>query len=204
MAISEVVIASGNEDKVKELQELLRDTPIRVRHPREFGGIPEIEEDGVTLEDNARKKALTVAQRFRLPAVADDTGLFVDALGGRPGVYSARYAGEGVSYEENVRKLLAELKGVADERRTARFVCVIALSVPADGDITVKTVEGVCQGSIAHKPRGNQGFGYDPIFIVSGTDRTFAEMDPQEKNEISHRGRALAKLKALLQQELNG
>ena len=155
---------------------------------KDFPDLPEVIEDGATFEDNAIKKAVTIARLTEMWTIADDTGLEVDALGGEPGVYSARYAGEPVSYEANNAKLLSALVGTKD--RTARFRCVIALSSPS-GD--ARTVEGRCEGSIIDALRGDGGFGYDPLFEPVGYGQTFAEMDIDEKNRISHRAVALQK-----------
>ncbi len=184
-----IVLATRNRDKVGEIRRLLDPSRFEVIPVHEVADVPEVEEDGRTLAENALKKARTAARVTGLPAMADDTGLEVDALGGRPGVFSSRFAGEGASYEDNVRKLLAELKGVPQERRTARFRCVVAI---VDNSTEV-TVEGVCEGLITEKPRGSGGFGYDPVFLVPEKGRTFAEMTTEEKNRISHRGQAFRK-----------
>jgi len=156
--------------------------------------LKEVEEDHPTLEGNALKKARYVYEATGLPALSDDTGLEVDALSGRPGVYSARYAGEDATYQDNLEKLLEELAGVAPKDRKAQFRTVAAL---VSGDDT-HTFEGVCRGVILSKPRGDKGFGYDPVFQPEGYNQTFAELDPGVKNEISHRGRAIKKLRNFL------
>jgi XTP/dITP diphosphohydrolase len=185
-----VVLASANPKKVAELVALAAGRlEVEPRPPE----LADVVEDGDTLEANATLKALAVARHRRALALADDTGLFVDALGGRPGVFSARYAGEPPDDAANVAKLLAELDAVGAhgaEQRRARFRTVIALGRP-DGQ--VELVEGTCEGWIAPSPRGAAGFGYDPVFVpLEGDARTFAEMGPGEKGRISHRGRALA------------
>ncbi len=161
----------------------------------EFPGAPEVVEDGKTLEENALKKATTIADHTGCIAIADDTGLEVEYLNGEPGVFSGRYSGEGATYADNVDKLLRELRDVPWERRAARFRCVVAV---ADGHLT-HTVEGTCAGVICEEARGASGFGYDPIFYVSEYDRTFAEMDVTQKNRISHRARAFMALRKLIE-----
>lgn len=163
--------------------------------PDDFPGCQEVEETEESFEGNALKKALAVAAFTGLPALADDSGLEVDALGGAPGVRSARYAGEGASDAENVEKLLHEMRGVPDEKRGARFVCVIALAQP---DGRAEIFRGGVEGRIGGTPAGIGGFGYDPVFYPEGHGRTFAEMSPKEKDSMSHRGRALGKLRAYL------
>lgn len=158
---------------------------------QEVPGAPEVEEDGATFEENAIKKAVTLARATGLWALADDSGLEVEALGGIPGVHSARYAGEPIKYSANNKKLLDALRG--ESNRRARFRTVIALASPSG---ETRTVEGVCEGVITEKPRGRKGFGYDPIFQPDGYSLTFGEMDPEEKNRISHRAKALANARA--------
>lgn len=193
--IKELVLATRNPDKGRELAALLKDLGIRIRTLAEFPDAPEVIEDGETCEANAVKKAMTIAQYTKLPAAADDTGLMVDALGGRPGVHAARYAGEGATYEENCKKLLHELAGVPRERRNARFVTVAAI---ADPNGTVEVVQGSLDGLIADTPAGTTGFGYDPVFFVPELGKTLAQLTPEEKNRISHRARAFAKVRELL------
>ena len=189
----ELVCASANPDKVVEIAALLEGVAVLLPRPPE---VPDVVEDADTLEGNARLKAAAICAASGRPAVADDTGLEVDALGGAPGVYAARYAGDGVTYADNREKLLAELAGVPERARTARFRTV-AMVVRPDGSELV--VEGVCEGRIALAERGARGFGYDALFIPSdGDGRTFAEMSDAEKNAISHRGRAFAALAAAL------
>ncbi|MSQ77381.1 MAG: XTP/dITP diphosphatase [Nitrospiraceae bacterium] len=193
--MKELVLATRNPDKGRELSALLGDLGISIRTLAEFPDAPEVVEDGETCEANAIKKAVTVARVTGLPAVADDTGLMVEALGGRPGVHAARYAGEGATYEENCRKLLHELAGVPRERRGARFVTV---AVIADPKGKVEVVQGVLDGLITEAPAGAKGFGYDPVFFVPELGKTLAQLTPEEKNCISHRARAFAKIKELL------
>ena len=164
-------------------------TPLGVELVDRPADVPDVEETGETLEANALLKARALVEATQRASIADDTGLFVDALDGRPGVRSARYAGETASYDDNVTKLLGELDGV--EMRTARFITVIAVAYP---DGTSFCVQGELKGTIAHARTGDQGFGYDPVFVADGDIRTLAELTPQEKNETSHRARALRAL----------
>lgn len=186
-----IVFATGNRGKQLELEALLRPLGFSVVSPTAAGVEPTVEEDAPTFAGNAEKKARHVSRSSGLPALADDSGLEVDALSGRPGVHSARYAGPERSDAANNAKLLAELAAVPDERRTARFRCALALALP-DGQLL--TVEGTCEGRILREPRGAGGFGYDPLFLVGDTGRTLAEMELDEKNRVSHRGRALRAL----------
>jgi len=188
MAPRVLILATQNRDKVREMSRLCADLPVRVVSAADLPEAPDVVEDGDTLEANALKKARETAAACGGMCLADDTGLEVDALGGAPGVYSARYAGEDVSYEDNWRKLLRELDGVPEARRTARFRTVMALVDPRDG--TEFTVEGALEGRILSSPSGEGGFGYDPVFLVPELDRTLAEMDLAEENTSSHRGRA--------------
>lgn len=192
--MNRIVLATGNQDKVKEIQELLSGTKVRLVTLNEFPDAPEVVEDGKTLEENAIKKAKVVSEFTGLPAVADDTGLEVDYLNGEPGVFSSRFSGENATYADNVHKLLAELKGVPWQKRGARFRCVVAFHVSR----VTKTVAGVCEGIITEQPKGQDGFGYDPVFYVPEYECTFAEMDLELKNRISHRAKAFLKLKTLL------
>ena len=180
------VIATHNAKKLKELERILEplgfDAVIRE-------DLPEVEETGTTFAENALLKAESAMRATGMPAIADDSGLAVDALGGAPGVYSARYAGEGATDRQRYEKLLEALRGVPAEQRTARFVSAVCCIFP-DGKIL--TAQGACEGSIAFGPKGEGGFGYDPIFLVG--ERSYAEMTAEEKDGISHRGRALAKL----------
>ncbi len=193
--IRELVLATRNRHKAEELAALLRDLRIRIHTMDEFPHLPEVIEDGDTCEANAIKKARSVSQATGLLAVADDTGLEVDALDGRPGVYAARYAGEQATYEDNWRKLLKELTGVPRDRRTARFVTVAALASPSE---TVGIAVGQLQGLIAEQPAGARGFGYDPVFFVRELGKTLAEMSSEEKNRISHRAKAFAQMREIL------
>jgi XTP/dITP diphosphohydrolase len=181
-----LLIATRNANKLDEIRAIFRISSLELVTIDDYPGIPEVVEDGETFAANAVKKAVTLAKAAGVRALADDSGLEVDALAGAPGVFSARYAGEPVSYEANNRKLLKELKGKAD--RKARFRCAVAISDPA-GQYDV--VEGKCEGHIVDVPRGDNGFGYDPLFAPAGHDETFAEMQASAKNQISHRAVAL-------------
>ena len=195
--INQIVLATHNSDKRVEIAALLSDLGMTVRSLAEFPHAPEVIEDGKTCEANAIKKARAIADYTGLTAVADDTGLEVDALGGRPGVHAARYASAQASYEDNWKKLLRELDGVPFEQRGARFLTVVAIASPAREH--VETVEGVLNGVIAQRPAGSGGFGYDPVFLVPELGKTLAELTPSEKNRISHRAQAFVKAKAILQ-----
>ena len=187
--------ATGNRHKVEEIRAMLADLPVAVRSLAEFPGAPEVVEDGRTYRENALKKAWSAAKFTGRPALADDTGLEVDTLGGRPGLYAARFAGEGCTFADNIKKLLHLLEGVPPQRRGARFVCVLALVDPSGRE---QVVEGELYGRITEAPTGCGGFGYDPVFYVPEIGKTLAELTPGEKNRISHRGRALAKVREIL------
>jgi XTP/dITP diphosphohydrolase len=193
---SELLIATNNRGKAHEYRELLKGIPFRLVTPAEKGITTEVDETGATLEENARLKAVSFASQSGLLALADDSGLEVDALGGEPGPMSARYAGEGVSDEQRVQFLLSKLSGIPLDKRTARFRCVIAIAMPR-GEVI--TVEGECRGYITLEPKGKHGFGYDPIFFVPEFNRTMAELTTEEKNPISHRGRAAEKARISLE-----
>jgi len=194
----DIILATHILHKVEEISSRLGDLPVTWMTLEDFPHIGEIEETGSTLLDNSLLKARTVNAITGLPALADDTGLEVDALDGAPGVYSARWAGEDASFEDNINKLLIEMKSVELEKRTARFRTVISL---VDGP-TEKWVEGCAEGIIAEKPKGNDGFGYDPVFFLPQTGKTFAELSLEEKNRISHRGTALEKLRDVIKYRL--
>lgn len=191
--LSILVIATQNKNKLKEFREILKDLDIEVRSLDDFGPTPPAIEDGDTFEENAYKKALHTAKVLGLPAIADDSGLVVEALNGEPGVYSARYSGENATDEQNLQKLLSELKGV--ENRRAHFQCVLSIAVPSGPALTY---EGKCSGLIIDEKRGHNGFGYDPVFYFEEFGKTFAELTMEEKNKISHRGKALNEVKGEL------
>lgn len=190
-----LLLATNNRGKVREYTSLLEGITYRIITPAELGINAEVEETKDSFEENARLKATTLAAESGLLSLADDSGLEVDALGGEPGPLSHRYAGEGASDEDRYRYLLAKLKEVPEGKRTARFRCVIAIAGP---DGTVQTCSGECQGEIAKEPRGSNGFGYDPVFLVRELGKTMAELTEEEKNRISHRARAAEKARALL------
>ena len=195
-----LLVATHNKGKLREYKELLRDLPVRLVYLDEVGIHEDVPETGSTFEENAVQKATAYARLSGLLALADDSGLEVDALGGRPGVHSARYAGPNAGDDDRIRKLLAELEGVPPERRTARFRCVIAVASP-EGDVI--TAQGTVEGVIADAPRGHHGFGYDPIFYLPDRDCTMAELPPEEKNRISHRARAAEAIKPRLMKFLS-
>jgi len=190
-----VVLATRNVNKVKEITAIFNDTDILFKPVSDFPGVPDVVEDGETLEDNARKKAYEVAKKTGHIALADDSGLEVDFLDGAPGVISARWAGVGCSYADNNNKLLKSLKGVPTEHRKARFRSVIALAVPKGA---TQTVEGRIDGYITDRLRGEEGFGYDPVFLVPEYGKTLAELGPSVKNNMSHRYKALQAMKPIL------
>ncbi|ABR47177.1 non-canonical purine NTP pyrophosphatase, rdgB/HAM1 family [Alkaliphilus metalliredigens QYMF] len=195
-----VVIATGNKHKLEEIQEILKTFPIEIKSMKDVGleGL-EIIEDGVTFEDNAKIKARIIMEKTGYVTIADDSGLEVDYLNNEPGVYSARFAGENATDQENNEKLLKLLKDIPMESRKARFVCAMAAIFPNGEEIVLR---GECPGVIDTVPRGTGGFGYDPLFIVPEYQLTFAELGAERKNEISHRARALEKMKILLEDKL--
>lgn len=191
--MNKLIIATKNQGKVKDFKQLFAGYGVEVVSLLDLSEpVPDIEENGSTFKENAATKAETISQLFQLPVLADDSGLVVDSLGGRPGIYSARYAGESKSDKANVEKLLKELKGKKTDERQARFICVLAIARP--GHETLFT-EGRCEGEITEKPYGTNGFGYDPVFCPSGMERTMAELSLEEKNQISHRRQAINELK---------
>lgn len=189
--VNVIVLATRNNGKTREFRQLLADFPVEIKSLNDFGPIPEVEEDGETFDDNAYKKALFTAKALGLPAMADDSGLVVAALDGAPGVKSARYAGEDASDQDNLAKLLKNMEDKIDRR--AAFECVISIAVPSGPALTY---EGRCEGEITREPRGTSGFGYDPVFFYQEYGRTFAELSSEEKNSVSHRGRALREVVA--------
>jgi XTP/dITP diphosphohydrolase len=188
-----LVLATGNKGKISELRELFRHSDMEIKTLSDFGPIPPVIEDGDTFEENAVKKAQFTARVLGVPALADDSGLAVEALGGAPGVFSSRYAGENADDDANNRKLLKEMAGVED--RSAAFLCVLVIAVPRGPALVY---EGRCEGVIAEKPEGDGGFGYDPLFYYPPLQKTFAQMTGQEKNRISHRGKAILELQGEL------
>ncbi len=182
-----IVLATNNKNKVKEFQEILKDSSVQIKCLQDYGPLPEAIEDGETFDDNAYKKSSHYARVLGLPCLADDSGLVVDALDGRPGVYSARYASDNATDMENCDKLLEEMKG--QKNRSAHFQCVLSLATPGGPALTW---EGRCDGEITTERRGESGFGYDPVFFYPDFGKTFAEVPMNTKSEVSHRGRAMA------------
>lgn len=196
-----IVLATRNRKKVEELMRMFSGYSVVFQTVDAFPGCPDVIEDGRTFRQNAVKKAVAIARYTGCLALADDSGLEVDALDGAPGVYSARYAGKDASDGDNVKKLLKNMIGIDDPvSRTARFVCCIALALP---DGRSKTFTGHVKGTIGKRPKGYNGFGYDPVFYPQGHERTFAEMEDTEKDDMSHRGRAMKKLYAYLKEMLD-
>lgn len=193
--MNRIVLATRNKNKIEEIKTILSDLRIEILTLNDFPEMPELKEDGSTFQDNSFQKAQTVLRYTKTPALADDSGLEVFYLNGRPGIRSARYAGDRVTDEENNEKLLGEMRGVPPRRRRAQFRAVLTLV----GNGYSETTEGICAGRLAESPRGTNGFGYDPIFIPDGFPRTYAELTAEEKNRISHRAKALAKMKEILQ-----
>lgn len=187
-----IVLATGNAGKVREINALLEHSQVEVVPQTELA-VPDIAETGLSFVENAILKARNAAHHTGLPAIADDSGLEVDALAGAPGIYSARYAGEQASDEDNWRKLLDALEGVPDAERTARFQCLMVYLRHAADPVPL-IVQGTWEGRILHQPRGSGGFGYDPVFLVPALGKTSAELDAGEKNRLSHRGQALRQL----------
>ncbi len=198
---SELLIATNNAGKMRELTGLLTPLPLRLRQLSEFPQIEEVEETGKTFVDNALLKARLYSRQTTLWTLADDSGLEVDALNGAPGVLSARYAGRNATDAERNARLLAELDRTGDGRRTARFICAIALYDPATG--ATEIFNGTCEGHIAKHPRGDNGFGYDPLFVPDGYAQTFGELSEAVKQRISHRSRALAAVRVYLNERFS-
>lgn len=194
-----LIIATGNEDKVREIDEILEGTGFEAISMKQAGFNPDIVEDGTTFEENALKKAMAVHELSGEYVMADDSGLCIDALDGAPGIYSARFCGENSTYPEKFRKIFEMLKDVPEEKRTARFVCSIAVVRPDGTDFTVR---GEVCGVLHEKPAGDGGFGYDPIFFVPEFGMTTAQMTKEQKNTISHRGKALRAMAEKLRSEL--
>ncbi len=196
----QIVLATKNQDKIREIKHLLENLNITILTFADFLEFPDIDETGSTLEENAILKAVGIAEFTGYPALADDSGLEVDYLDGAPGVYSSRYAGPGCSYDDNNNRLLKQLAGVPRDKRGARFRTIIAVAWDAED---VETVEGTVDGYIAEEKSGQYGFGYDPIFFYPPAGKTFAEMTVAEKNMISHRGQALIKARLLLEDRMS-
>jgi XTP/dITP diphosphohydrolase len=191
-----LVLATRNEGKVREIREILQDqNRIELLSLRSYPDAPDVVEDGNTYEENAIKKASTLAEYTGHVTIADDSGLEVDALEGAPGVHSARYAGEDASDQDRILKLLDALQNIPDDQRSGRFTCAVAIAKPL---AQIRVVQGVCEGRVIRTPRGESGFGYDPVFVPVGYDNTFAELGDEIKNQISHRAKALEKARKLL------
>ena len=195
-ARTELLLATNNRGKVLELTALLAHLPLRLRTLADFRAVSEVEETGLTFAENALLKARFYARQTGRLTLADDSGLEVEALGGAPGVFSARYGGPGATDGERTELLLGQLAKTGDAERKARFVCVLALVEPNTGE--AETFVGICAGRIAHVPKGSHGFGYDPVFIPTGYEQTFGELPAEIKQQISHRARALTALRAFL------
>ncbi|MBM7653065.1 XTP/dITP diphosphatase [Neobacillus cucumis] len=193
--MNEVIIATKNPGKAREFEHIFAARGIKVRTLLDFPDIPEIEETGSTFEENAILKAESVSHTLNKMVISDDSGLIVDPLEGRPGIYSARYAGEQKDDQNNIDKVLSELQGVPEEKRTARFYCALAIAIPGE---ETRTVSGTCEGRILTERRGTHGFGYDPVFYLPEKDQSMAELSSDEKNKLSHRSDALKKLDAVL------
>lgn len=194
-----MIFATGNQGKMKEIKMILEGLGVPVVSMKEAGIAADIEENGSTFEENAIIKAKAIMELTGEPVLADDSGLEIDYLKGAPGIYSARYMGEDTSYDIKNGAILSQLEGIPDEKRTARFVCVIACALP-DGSIL--TSKGTMEGIIGHEIRGNNGFGYDPIFYLPDCGCTSAELSPDQKNDLSHRGKALRVMKELLRDRI--
>ncbi|HHW37639.1 MAG TPA: XTP/dITP diphosphatase [Bacillales bacterium] len=189
--MNEILIATKNKGKIKEFSNLFAEKGVKVSSLLDFPAIEDVEETGSTFIENAKIKAETISKQFNKIVVADDSGLSVDALQGRPGVFSARYAGETKNDEANLEKVLLEMAGIPVEKRTARFHCVLAVAIPNE---ETRIYEGTCEGYITEKPVGENGFGYDPIFYILDREQTMAQLSSDEKNKISHRANAMKKL----------
>lgn len=189
--MQEIIVATKNEGKIREMKAIFSEKGFQVKSLLDYPSIPDIEETGETFAENAKIKASEMATYFQKPVIADDSGLIVDALDGAPGVYSARFAGEEKNDEKNNEKLLRELENVEESKRTARFYCAICLAFP-DGKSYI--FDGSCEGMIAKEPKGENGFGYDPLFYIPQLKKTMAQLSEAEKNQISHRAKAIEKL----------
>ncbi|MDZ5470767.1 XTP/dITP diphosphatase (plasmid) [Bacillus sp. 31A1R] len=190
--MKEIIIATKNKGKAKEFEQMFLPLGFEVKTLLDYNDIGDIEETGSTFEENAIIKAEELSKLLNQIVIADDSGLMVDALDGAPGIYSARFAGEEKNDEANIDKILQLLQGVPDEKRTARFYCALAVAIPSKSS---QTVSGECEGRILHERRGSYGFGYDPIFFAIEKGKAMAELTPEEKSQISHRAKALEKLK---------
>jgi XTP/dITP diphosphohydrolase len=196
--VKEIIIATKNPGKAKEFEALLTPMGFRVQSLLDYPDSIDVEETGTSFKENAILKAEAISKHYQRMTIADDSGLAIDYLGGKPGIFSARYGGPAKDDQANIKKVLEDLSEVnALEDRSARFICALALSIP---DQKTKTVEGTCEGYIAKEPQGENGFGYDPIFIVKDRDETMANLPKEEKNRISHRADALKKIMEVIKQ----
>lgn len=193
-----VVFATGNENKLKEIRQITHDMDIEIVSMKDAGFYADVEETGTTFEENAYLKASAIAKKCGMPTLADDSGLEIDYLGQEPGIYSSRYMGEDTPYPVKNAELLRRMEGVPDEERTARFVCAVCYVRP---DGSSETVRATMEGTVAYEPAGSNGFGYDPIFFLPERGCTSAELPPEEKNAISHRGKALRMMRDILERE---
>lgn len=198
--MKKIIFATGNEDKMKEIRKILADPSLEILSLKDAGIHADIDENGKSFEENAMIKAEAISKMTGEIVLADDSGLEIDYLNKEPGIYSARYMGEDTSYRIKNASLIERLAGVPDEKRTARFVCAIAAAFP---DGTVKTTEGVIEGRIGYEERGENGFGYDPIFYVPEFGCTTAELSEEQKNAVSHRGKALEKMREILKESVS-
>jgi XTP/dITP diphosphohydrolase len=191
----QLIVATRNRDKLKEIRTLLKALPLKVKSLDSFKNVPDVIENGRTLESNAKKKAVQTSRFLKTLVVADDSGLEIKALGGKPGVYSARFSGKNATYDSNNEKVLRLLKNISAGKRKAAFRCVMAI---ADKGRIIAVAEGRCSGRIGFKPLGREGFGYDPLFIPDGYKKTFAQIGMKRKNSISHRSKALKKARVII------
>jgi XTP/dITP diphosphohydrolase len=198
--MTSIVLATRNKHKIEEIKTILNDLPLQVLTLNDFSDVPPLKEEGTTFQENSLQKAQIVYTHTKIPTLADDSGLEVFYLNGRPGVLSARYSGEGATDEANNLKLLGQMLGVAPRRRRSQFRAVLTLL----NGTTVDVTEGLCPGMLAESPRGTNGFGYDPIFLPDGFSRTYAELTAAEKNMISHRAKALSTMKEVLRHHITG
>lgn len=196
-----MIVATRNKGKVREIREALKGLGLRIYALSDFRDVPEVKEDGKSFTENALKKARFYSKYFGKLTMADDSGLEVDGLRGMPGIYSARYSGEEASSQKNNEKLLQEMEGISLSKRGARFKCIVAMVSP-DGREAM--AEGACKGRIGFREKGKKGFGYDPLFILPKYGKTMAELSLEEKNKISHRGKALRKIRKVVQSFLDG
>lgn len=194
--MQELLVATANKKKLEEIKNLLKGLPFKITSLADYQGLPGIEEDGATFGQNAIKKAVTIAMYTRKLTMGEDSGLEVQVLGNNPGVFSARYSGKDATDKKNNRKLLKELRSVPFKKRRARYRCYVAL---ADGKKLIDVVSGSCSGVIAFEPKGKNGFGYDPLFLIPKFNKTFGELDPSVKAKLSHRSRALKKFRKVIE-----